>query len=78
MDRRVAMSPIVPIAMIATLRSILLPPKYANDVDDDCNGLIDDGLPFVTYYADTDGDGYGDELVTVSTCDGPPFGIREQ
>ena len=35
--------------------------EVCNDVDDDCNGGIDDGLPFDTWYPDVDGDGFGDE-----------------
>ncbi len=33
--------------------------ELCNDVDDDCNGFIDDGLPLADIYADLDGDGYG-------------------
>lgn len=36
--------------------------------DNDCNGLIDDDIPFYTYYADTDNDGYGDAAFSVTTC----------
>src|SRR5690606_22118979 len=48
--------------------------EICNGIDDDCNTLIDDGLSFITYYADTDSDGYGDPNVTESTCDGAPVG----
>ena len=34
--------------------------------DYDCDGLVDDGLAVETYYADTDGDGFGNE------ASGPP------
>ncbi|MFL1013649.1 putative metal-binding motif-containing protein, partial [Flavisericum labens] len=40
--------------------------------DNDCDGQTDEGLTFVDYYADTDGDSYGDPDVMVSTCDGAP------
>jgi hypothetical protein len=33
--------------------------EVCNSIDDDCNGLADDGLTFTTYYADVDGDGFG-------------------
>jgi alpha-tubulin suppressor-like RCC1 family protein len=34
--------------------------ESCNGVDDDCNGMIDDGLTVHTYYADCDGDLFGD------------------
>jgi len=34
-------------------------PETCNGVDDDCNGLVDDGLTFLDYYADYDTDSYG-------------------
>ncbi|MBK7887502.1 MAG: HYR domain-containing protein [Bacteroidetes bacterium] len=48
--------------------------EVCNGIDDNCNGLTDDGLVFVTYYADADGDGFGNLAVSVSTCDGAPVG----
>ncbi|MBK9639425.1 MAG: putative metal-binding motif-containing protein [Bacteroidetes bacterium] len=48
--------------------------EVCNGIDDDCNGLSDDGLTFVTYYADADGDTYGDALASQSTCNGAPVG----
>jgi len=36
--------------------------EACNDLDDDCNTLVDDGLSFQDWYADTDGDGYGGGL----------------
>ncbi len=48
--------------------------EICNNTDDNCNGNIDEGLTFDTWYADTDADFYGDELNTVSTCDGAPSG----
>jgi hypothetical protein len=44
--------------------------EVCNGIDDDCNGLTDDGLTFVTYYADADGDGYGAATISQSTCNG--------
>lgn len=34
-------------------------PELCNGIDDDCNDMIDDGLPTVLLYPDGDGDGYG-------------------
>ena len=44
--------------------------EYCNDVDDDCDGLIDeeDALQQPQWYADFDGDGYGTSLDTVVAC----------
>jgi len=46
--------------------------EICNGVDDDCNGSVDDGLDFVDWYPDTDGDGFGNGAVWVTTCDGAP------
>jgi hypothetical protein len=48
--------------------------EICNAIDDDCNGFADDGLLFTIYYADTDGDTFGDASNTSSTCDGLPSG----
>jgi hypothetical protein len=46
--------------------------EVCNDVDDDCDGEIDtDAVEVTTWYADVDGDGYGDPDAGVSTCDQP-------
>ena len=41
-------------------------------VDNDCDGVADNGLSFSDWYADVDGDGHGDPDSLTSTCDGPP------
>ena len=45
-------------------------PEVCNDVDDDCDGMVDDGVGD-TYFADGDGDGYGDAGVPVVACEQP-------
>ncbi len=46
--------------------------EVCNDADDDCNGLIDDGLPLLDIYPDNDGDGYAAPGTTPrQKCDVP-------
>lgn len=49
-------------------------PEVCNSLDDNCDGQVDNSLVFEVYYSDTDGDGEGDPVLFVSTCDGPPVG----
>lgn len=41
--------------------------EICNDMDDNCNEQIDEGLKN-TYYQDADGDGYGDSSITIQAC----------
>jgi hypothetical protein len=47
--------------------------ELCNNVDDDCDGTIDedDATDAATWYTDTDGDGYGDSASTTLACDQP-------
>lgn len=45
--------------------------EICNNLDDDCNGTADDGLTFVQYYADVDGDSYGNASNFVDACAQP-------
>jgi gliding motility-associated-like protein len=47
--------------------------EICNNVDDDCDGQIDEGLTLITVYMDADGDGFGDINQTVQLC-GPIVG----
>jgi hypothetical protein len=47
--------------------------EACNGVDDDCNDVIDDGLPEYTWFQDDDGDGYGVPDGTMEAC-GEPVG----
>lgn len=44
--------------------------EICNSVDDNCDGNIDEGVT-TTFYADADGDNYGDDLSTIEACDLP-------
>ncbi len=50
--------------------------ETCNGVDDDCNGTIDDGVTLV-FYADTDGDGFGDALVVADFCEAQPGWVND-
>jgi hypothetical protein len=47
--------------------------ETCNDIDDDCNGLTDEdtAIDATAWYADADGDGYGDPGVTRTACTQP-------
>ncbi len=45
--------------------------ELCNNVDDNCDGNIDEGLTLVVSYADYDRDGYGDDTIPMFKCDIP-------
>ncbi|MEZ4321213.1 MAG: putative metal-binding motif-containing protein [Myxococcota bacterium] len=46
-------------------------PEICNQVDDDCTGFVDDGIPTSAWYVDLDGDGYGPTASAVQACGAP-------
>ena len=42
--------------------------EVCDNQDNDCDGEIDEGLVFVTYYYDMDGDGYGNSTDSIVSC----------
>ena len=45
--------------------------ERCDNVDNNCNGIIDDGVQTITYFADSDGDGFGDNNNSVAECSRP-------
>ncbi|MFC1813352.1 MopE-related protein [Thermodesulfobacteriota bacterium] len=46
--------------------------EACDNVDNNCDEQIDEGLPQYTYYVDSDGDDYGDTENPLVTCQGTP------
>jgi len=44
--------------------------EICNNIDDNCNLFVDDGLTFINYYLDTDGDGFG-AGAALNSCSNP-------
>ena len=47
--------------------------EVCNDIDDDCDGQVDEDLPLSTWHPDADGDGYGSPAGLIYlACSAPP------
>ena len=42
--------------------------ETCNEIDDNCNFTIDEGLTIYTYYVDADGDDFGDSEIFINSC----------
>jgi hypothetical protein len=43
-------------------------PEQCNDVDDDCDGVVDDDPETLSWFSDLDGDGFGDPDLRLESC----------
>jgi len=46
--------------------------EICDDIDNNCDGQIDEDLPLINYYLDNDGDGFGNDIELLQLCQSTP------
>jgi hypothetical protein len=62
-----------PVALDCNDNNSLINPgsqEVCDNIDNNCNVQIDEGLPLITYYEDSDNDGFGNPTVITTSCVG--------